>query len=138
LIQTTHFYQFSLEKSAMFETIRKSKEISVIAKDRLGDYFELLRIEMKLQGKELGLMALSGAVGAMFALITVIFIGLAIIVTFWGSEYRTLVAWLVVALYAVIAGAGFAIAMKHKPSNSAFSTLRNEVRRDVELVKENI
>lgn len=122
----------------MFETIRKSKEISVIAKDRLGDYFELLRIEMKLQGRELGIMALGGAVGAMFALIAVIFIGFAIIVTFWDTQYRALAAWLVVALYAVIAGVSFAVALKHKPSASALETLRNELRRDVDLVKENI
>lgn len=122
----------------MFETIRKSKEISVIAKDRLGDYFELLRIEMKLQGRELGIMALGGAVGAMFALIAVIFIGFAIIVTFWDTQYRALAAWLVVALYAVIAGVSFAVALKHKPSGSALQTLRNELRRDVDLVKENI
>ena len=122
----------------MFETIRKSKEISVIAKDRLGDYFELLRIEMKLQGRELGIMALGGAVGAMFALITIIFVGLAIIVSFWDTQYRALAAWLVVALYAVIAGISFAVALKHKPSGSALATLRNELRRDVDLVKENI
>jgi uncharacterized membrane protein YqjE len=122
----------------MFETIRKSKEISVIAKDRLGDYFELLRIEMKLQGRELGIMALGGAVGAMFALITIIFVGLAIIVSFWDTQYRALAAWLVVALYAVIAGVSFAVALKHKPSGSALATLRNELRRDVDLVKENI
>lgn len=122
----------------MFQTIRKSKEISVIAKDRLGDYFELLRIEMKLQGKELAKLAIGSAVGALFALITVVFIGFAIIVTFWNSEYRVLAAWLVVALYAVIAGVSFAVGLKHKPSGSALKTLRSELRQDVDLVKESI
>jgi uncharacterized membrane protein YqjE len=127
-----------MENAAMFQTIRKSKEISVIAKDRLGDYFELLRIEMKLQGRELALLAIGGIIGAIFALITLVLLGFAIIVTFWDSDFRTLAAWLVVALYAVIAGISFAIAMKHKPSGAALATLRNEVRRDVDLVKESI
>ena len=127
-----------MEKAAMFQTIRKSKEISVIAKDRLGDYFELLRIEMKLQGRELAMLAIGSIVGAVFALIALILLGFAIIVSFWDSEFRTLVAWLVVALYAVIAGVSFAIGMRHKPSGSALTTLRNELRRDVDLVKENI
>lgn len=122
----------------MFQTIRKSREISVIAKDRLGDYFELLRIEMKLQGRELGVMALGTAAGALFALLAAIFVGFAIIVSFWDTEYRVLVAWLVVALYAVVAGVSFSIGLKHKPSASALSTLRNELRRDVDLVKESI
>jgi uncharacterized membrane protein YqjE len=122
----------------MFQTIRKSKEISVIAKDRLGDYFELLRIEMKLQGRELAMLAIGTIVGAVFALITAILLGFAIMVTFWDTEYRTLAAWLVVVLYAVIAGVSFAMAFKHKPSGSALSTLREELRRDVDLVKESI
>lgn len=122
----------------MFQTIRKSREISVIAKDRLGDYFELLRIEMKLQGRELAILAIGSVVGAVFALITAILLGFAIVVSFWETEYRTLAAWLVVALYAAIAAAGFVIGMKHKPSGSALTTLRNELRRDVDLVKENI
>lgn len=122
----------------MFQTIRKSREISVIAKDRLGDYFELLRIEMKLQGRELAVLAAGTAAGAIFALLTAIFIGLAIIVSFWDTQYRVLTAWLVVALYAVIAGVSFSIGLKHKPSGSALTTLRNEVRRDVDLVKESI
>jgi uncharacterized membrane protein YqjE len=122
----------------MFETIRKSKEISVIAKDRLGDYFELLRIEMKLQGRELGILALGSVVGAVFALIAVVFLGFAIIVSFWDTEYRVLAAWLVVALYAVIAGVSISVGLKHKPSGSALATLRNELRRDVDLVKESI
>jgi uncharacterized membrane protein YqjE len=127
-----------MEKAAMFQTIRKSKEISVIAKDRLGDYFELLRIEMKLQGRELAILAIGSIVGAVFALVAAILLGFAIMVSFWDSEYRTLVAWLVVALYAVIAGVSFVIGMRHKPSGSALATLRNELKRDVDLVKENI
>jgi uncharacterized membrane protein YqjE len=127
-----------MEKSAMLQTIRKSKEISVIAKDRLGDYFELLRIEMKLQGRELAMLAIGSIVGAIFALVAAILLGFAIIVTFWDSEHRTLAAWLVVAAYAAIAGVSFAVGMKHKPSASALATLRNELRRDVDLVKESI
>jgi uncharacterized membrane protein YqjE len=122
----------------MFETIRKSREISLIAKNRLGDYFELLRIEMKLQGRELGVLLLGTVVGAVFALLTLLFIGFAIIVSFWETEYRTLAAWLVVVLYGVIAAIAFSIGMKHKPSKSAFTTLRDEVKRDVDLVKESI
>ncbi len=122
----------------MFQTIRKSKEISIIAKDRLGDYFELLRIEMKLQGRELAVLAAGTAAGAIFALLTAIFIGFAIIVSFWDTQYRVLAAWFVVVLYAVIAGVSFSIGLKHRPSGAALTTLRNEFRRDVDLVKESI
>jgi uncharacterized membrane protein YqjE len=122
----------------VFETLHKSKQISAIALDRLGDYLELLRIEMKLQGRELGVLLLGYAVGAIFALLVTIFFGVAIILTFWDTPYRALAAWFVVLLYGAVSGAGIAMARKHAYAGSAFSTLRNELKQDVELVKESI
>jgi uncharacterized membrane protein YqjE len=122
----------------VFETLHKSKQISVIALDRLGDYIELLRIELKLQGRELGLQLLGYAVAALFAVLAVIFLGIAIILSFWDSPYRATAAWVVVALYLAMAGGGIFLSLKHKYAGSAFSTLRNELKRDVDLVKESI
>lgn len=122
----------------MFETLHKSKQISVIALDRLGDYIELLRIELKIQGRELGMQLLGYAVAALFSVLTVVFVGFAIIITFWDSPHRTLAAWAVVALYAAMVGIGVFFSFKHEPAGSAFSTLRNELKRDVDLVKESI
>ena len=122
----------------MFETLHKSKQISAIALERLGDYLELLQIEMKLQGRELGVLMLGYAVGAIFALLVAIFVGVAIILTFWDTPYRALAAWFVVLLYGAVSGAGIAMARKHAHAGSAFSTLRNELKQDVKLVKESI
>lgn len=122
----------------MFETLHKSKQISVIALDRLGDYIELLRIELKLQGRELGMQLLGYMVAALFGVLIALFLGVAIIVTFWDSPYRTLAAWGVVVLYGAIVAAAISFSLKHSRSESAFSTLRNELKRDVDLVKESI
>ena len=121
----------------MFEAIRKSRQISIIAIDRLGDYIDLLRIEMKLQGRELGVMLMGSAVGAVFALLAAVFLGFAVILTWWESPYRALAAWAVVILYACVALFGFALARRHKPG-SALATLRDEIKRDAELVRESL
>lgn len=121
----------------MFETLQKSKQISVIALDRLGDYIELLRIELKLQGRELGMQLLGYMVAALFAVLLAVFLGVAIILTFWDT-HRALAAWGVVVLYGAIAGGGIYFSLKHSHAGSAFSTLRNELKRDVELVRESI
>jgi uncharacterized membrane protein YqjE len=122
----------------VFETLQKSKQISVIALDRLGDYMELLRIELKLQGREIGMQIMGFAVAGLFGVMAAFFVGVAIIVSFWDSDYRGLAAWFVVALYLGVAGAGIWLASKHKPAASAFSTLRNELKRDADLVKESL
>lgn len=122
----------------MFERLQKSKQISVIALDRLGDYIELLRIEMKLQSRELGMQIMGFAVAALFGFFAALFVGIAIIVSFWDSDYRGLAAWFVVALYLAGAGVGVWLAGKHKPDVSAFSTIREELRRDADLVRESL
>ena len=122
----------------MFETLQKSKQISVIALDRLGDYIELLRIELKLQGRELGMQLAGYLIAALFAVLVAIFLGVAIILSFWDSPHRALAAWGVVVLYGAIAGAAVSFSLKHAQIGSAFSTLRNELKRDVEMVKESI
>ncbi|MDB5798594.1 MAG: phage holin family protein [Paucimonas sp.] len=122
----------------MFETLQKSKQISVIALDRLGDYMELLRIELRLQGRELGMQLLGYAAAGLFGLLAVIFLGIAIILSAWDTDYLAIAAWGVVALYLAVAGAGIWLARKHAGSGSAFNTLRTELKRDVDLVKESL
>ena len=124
--------------AAVFEKLEKTRQVSVIAMDRLGDYIELLRIELKMQGRELGLQVLGYVVAALFGILAAVFIGIAIIVTFWNTEYRAVAAWAVVALYLALAGYGIYLSRKHLYEGSAFSTLRDELKRDVDLVKESM
>ena len=122
----------------MLETLHKSKQISVIALDRIGDYLELMRIELKLQGQEIAMHIMGYAIAAFFAFLASVFVGLAIIVTFWDTDFRGLAAWGVVALYLAGAGVGIYLTRKQKLEQPAFSTLREELKRDVDLVKESL
>ncbi|MES2536977.1 MAG: phage holin family protein [Pseudomonadota bacterium] len=122
----------------MFETLKKSRLLSHIALERVGVYLELIGIEIKLHGREIAMRMIGYAAAIFFAILAVIFIGVAIILTFWDSPYRTGAAWGVVALYVVVAGLGLFFSRRHTPSESTFSTLRNELKQDIELVKESI
>lgn len=122
----------------MFEKLQKSKQISVIALDRVGDYLELLGIELKLQGRELATHLMGYAIAGAFALLAALFIGIAIIVTFWDSQYRAIAAWAAVALYLAGAGVGIFISRKSTNAEPPFAVLREEIKRDADLVRENI
>lgn len=121
----------------MLNTLRKSKKLYAIALNRLYDYKELLRIEMKLQGRGVGVQILSYVLAMVFALLAIFFLGLAMIVTAWDTAYRTEVAWLVVLLYAGMAGACLYF-VKHFHAESALSTLKSELRRDYDALKESL
>jgi uncharacterized membrane protein YqjE len=116
--------------------VRKSKQLYLITLDRVGDYMALLRVELKIREHQLAIRMAGFAVALLFALLTTIFLGLAIIISFWDTDYRTLAAWFVVLLYGAIAGISLNLSLKHFRSQPLTATLRNELRRDIDVIKE--
>lgn len=122
----------------MLDTLQKAKKLSAIAFERLGDYVALARIELKMQGREIGTQLVGYLGAAVCALFALLFLGVAIIVSFWDSPYRTLAAWAVVALYLAGTATGMLLARRHAVAGSGLGTLRDEFRRDVALVRESL
>ncbi len=122
----------------MLEALQKSRQLSVMALDRLTDYLGLLHIEMKLLSRELGVQLISYLAVALFVLFALLFIGIALIVSFWDSEYRGVAAWVVVALYMSLAGGALAIARRAVTRTGVLATLREELRRDADLIRESL
>lgn len=127
-----------MKTATMFSAIQKSRQVSHLALDRMHDYLDLLRIEVKIREQEIGLKLAGYTVALLFAFLATIFFGIAIIVSFWDSSYRPLAAWFVVALYAGIAGISVRFCMKHFQPQSIASTLRSEMQRDIDVIKESI
>lgn len=122
----------------MFAALHKSKQLYLITLDRIGDYMDLLRVEVKIREQQLAMRIAGFAVAILFALLATIFLGLAIIVSFWGTEYRALAAWFVVLLYGAIAGISFNMVMKHFRSPPLTAMLRSELQRDIDVIKESL
>lgn len=122
----------------MLNALRKSKQLSAIGMERLGDYLALLRIELKMQGREMRVQLLGFLTAAICILYGLLFMGVAIIVSFWDSEYRAIAAWITAVLYLGLAAAGLAMARRHTGKAAVLTTLREEIRRDAELIRENL
>jgi uncharacterized membrane protein YqjE len=111
----------------------------MIALDRVSDYLDLLKVEVKIRENELVLRLAGYAVAALFGILATVFFGLAIIVSFWDSDYRALAAWFVVVLYAGIAGISVRLCLdKFRAQTSIGSTLRTELRRDIDVIKDSL
>ena len=120
----------------MFETIKKARQVGSIALERIGEYLELFRISAELQGQHLKKRIVSFVVVALFAVLSLIFLGLAIIVTCWDTPYREVAAWGVMVLYTLIALGAYKAGQSQPGPASALATLRNEVEQDVKLMKD--
>ncbi|MGE5652482.1 phage holin family protein [Noviherbaspirillum sp. UKPF54] len=122
----------------MISALHKSRQLYLITLDRVSDYFDLLRVELKIQEHNIALRIAGFAVAVLFSLLATVFLGLAIIVSFWDSPLRALAAWFVVLLYGGIAGVCLNLALKHFRSQPIANTLRTEFRRDLDVIKESV
>ncbi len=122
----------------MFAALHKSKQLYMITLDRVGDYMDLLRVEMKIREHNIALRIAGFAIAGLFALLATVFLGLAIIVSFWGTDYRALAAWFVVLLYGGIAGISLYYCLKHFRSPPLTNSLRSQLQRDIDVIKESI
>jgi uncharacterized membrane protein YqjE len=122
----------------MFAALHKSKQLYIITLDRIGDYLDLLRVELKIREHHLALRIAGFAIAGLFSVLAIVFLGLAIIISFWASPHRELAAWFVVLLYGGIAGAAFALCMKQFSSTPITTTIRNELQRDINVIRESL
>jgi uncharacterized membrane protein YqjE len=120
----------------MFETIRKARHLGVIALERVDDYLELLRISAQIQGQNLKSLIISSVIVALFAVLSLIFLGLAVIITCWDTPYRVTAAWGVAGFYALIAFVAYLSSQNRAEPASAFNTLRDELQQDIKLMKD--
>jgi uncharacterized membrane protein YqjE len=125
-------------RTAMLSALHKSKQLYIITLERIGDYLDLLRVEMKIREQQLAIRIAGFTVAVLFTLLATIFFGLAIIVSFWSTDYRALAAWFVVVLYGAIAGVSYSMCVKHFRSQPLTTTLRSQLQRDIDVIKESI
>ncbi len=122
----------------MLSALHKSKQLYIITLERIGDYLDLLRVEMKIREQQLAIRIAGFTVAVLFTLLATVFFGLAIIVSFWSTDYRVLAAWFVVVLYGAIAGVSYSVCVKHFRSQPLTTTLRSQLQRDIDVIKESI
>jgi uncharacterized membrane protein YqjE len=122
----------------MLSTLQKSKQLYVIVLDRISDYLDLLKVELKIREQQLAMRIAGFAVAALFGLLAIVFFGLAVIVSFWDSSYRPLAAWFVVLLYGGIAAIALNLCLKHFRSPPLTNMLRSELNRDLQAIKESL
>lgn len=120
----------------MSASLEKAKQLGVFALERLGEYVELVKVSTEIDGQNLIRRVIGAVVAGLFALLSLTFLGVAVIVTCWDTPYRVMSAWGVAGVYALIAFAIFINAPRRTDSVSALDTLRNELQRDVKLIKE--
>lgn len=119
----------------MFRTVEKARLLGALALERVDEYLELVKISVEIQGQHLKRRFIHLMVVALFAVLTLIFLGLALIVTFWDTPYRLMAAWGVAGAYALVAFLTY-MATPVPQATSTFDTVRDELQEDIKLMKD--
>ncbi|HEY5798805.1 MAG TPA: phage holin family protein [Burkholderiaceae bacterium] len=120
----------------MFNTLEKAKEIGTITLDRINDYLELIRVELDIAQQHFVAKLSSLLLMAVMAFFAAIFLGFAIIVSFWDTEYRIAAAWGVAAFWTLAAAACFLWGRGNLKSELELGKVRHAVKQDIQFLKE--
>ncbi|CAM3992955.1 phage holin family protein [Bordetella muralis] len=112
------------------ERLKRIRHLAEFVIERSGDYLELAGMELSLYRSALVTTLISSVALLFCALGTLAFISVATIVSFWDTDNRLLVAWLVAGAWLLITLIALTIAARNAPKNALFSELSHQVRLD--------
>lgn len=112
------------------ERLKRIRHLAEFVIERSGDYLELAGMELSLYRSALVTTLISSVALLFCALGTLAFISVATIVSFWDTDSRLLVAWLVAGAWLLITLIALTVAARNAPKNSLFSELSRQVRLD--------
>lgn len=110
-------------------------EGAIAAEDRM----ELARLEWSAQKKRLQAILVLGIVMGGLTIVALVLLSLAVLVQFWDSPQRLVVAWVIAGVWflAWLGALGVLLSALRKSSNP-FALTRAELARDWALIKEKL
>jgi len=117
------------------ERLRRLRHIAEFAANRMGDYVELVGIELSLYRSALVTTLLSCVALLFCALGTLAFVSVAVVVSFWDTPQRGLAAWLMAGAWLLITLIALYVAVRNAPRSSPFAELSRQVRLDTDAAR---
>lgn len=122
---------------SIHSTVTRWRNVSDFCARRVADYSELLSIEMQQTRRSLVREVIALVALAVAGLFTLSFVSIAIIASAWGTPYFLEVVWGVAGAWLLLSLISFAVLRAQQPARP-FRVLGEEVRRDLETVRESL
>jgi len=121
----------------VLQKIRDSIALAHFVRERLPHYGPLVSGELQCFRDEIVRATVGAGLAMVSSLLFACFVSAAIIISFWNGPYRTVAAWLICALWGLVAIAGFRIARKAVISEpQPFHAVGTVFARDYEHIVE--
>ncbi len=104
--------------------------------ERSGDYVRLFFLDIEIQKQLFFNRLICIHIFSLSVFLSVIFFGVALIVSFWDTSYRILVAWLVFAIFISIMIICAFIYSRNRINRPMFYEMKSELKNDLNLMKD--
>lgn len=120
----------------MFNSLRRIKQFGKFMQERSGDYVRLFFLEIEIQKQLFFNRLICVITFSLSVFLSVIFLGIAFIVSFWDTPYRILVAWLVFGAFILIMFVCACIYLRNRKNKPVFYEMKSELKNDLSLMKD--
>ncbi|ARQ46931.1 hypothetical protein BRW84_10390 [Oxalobacter formigenes OXCC13] len=120
----------------MFNSLRRIKQFGKFMQERSGDYARLFFLEIEIQKQLFFNRLICIIIFSLSVFLSVIFLGIALIVSFWDTPYRILVAWLVFTMFILIMIICAFIYSHNRINKPMFYEMKAELKNDLSLMKD--
>lgn len=120
----------------MFNSLRRIKQFGKFMQERSGDYARLFFLEIEIQKQLFFNRLICIIIFSLSVFLSVIFLGIALIVSFWDTPYRILVAWLVFTMFILIMIICAFIYSHNHINKPMFYEMKAELKNDLSLMKD--
>ena len=120
----------------MFNSLRRIKQFGKFMQERSGVYVRLFFLDIEIQKQLFFNRLICILIFSLSVFLSVIFFGVALIVSFWDTSYRILVAWLVFAIFISIMIICAFIYSRNRINRPMFYEMKSELKNDLNLMKD--
>ncbi len=103
---------------------------------RSGDYIRLFLLEIEIQKQLFFHRLICVILFSLSVFLSIIFLGVAFIVSFWDTPYRIFVAWLVFGVFILIMAICTFIYLRNRNNRPMFYEMKSELKNDLSLMKD--
>ncbi len=120
----------------MFHSLKKIKEFGKFMQERSGDYLRLFFLELEIQKLLFLNRLICIIIFSISVFLSIMFLGIACIVSFWDTPYRIPVSWLVFGAFILIMLVCAFIYMRNRNDRPMFHDMKAEFKKDLSLLKD--
>ncbi len=120
----------------MIDKLKNMRTIGRYIQQRMMDYLRLLLIDLKIQKQLFINRMVCLAIIFVFLFLSLIFLGIAIILSFINTPYLIIAAWCVFLAHVLVLLISLFIYIRYRSSTPLFCDIEKELKQDIDMMKE--